>query len=120
MEHRISKRVPGKLGSLLYKRGMPVATGQIRDASKSGLFLATDYAGAQIDETLELEFRFPKRNERHFRKLVARVVRRTDNGLGVKFEGSGNDAFTISYLLNWLQQHYMPSAYFSVLRQKLR
>ncbi|MDO3722199.1 PilZ domain-containing protein [Marinobacter sp. chi1] len=117
MEHRLSKRVPGRLGSLLYKRGMPVATGQIRDASRSGLFLATEYAGADIDETVELEFRFPKRDERSFRRLVARVVRKTDKGLGVEFESAGNDTFTISYLLKWLQQHHLPSAYFSVLRQ---
>lgn len=119
MEHRLSKRIPGRLGSLLYKRGMPVATGQIRDASTKGLFLATEYGGAQVDETVELEFRFPKRNERTFRRLIARVVRKTDKGVGVEFEGDRNDSFTIAYLLHWLQQHHLPNTYFPVLREKV-
>ena len=59
MEHRLSKRIFGKLGLLVYKRGLPVATGQIRDASKRGLFIATDYTDLQLNQTVELEFRFP-------------------------------------------------------------
>ena len=118
MEHRLSKRVQGKLGLLVYKRGMPVATGQIRDASKRGLFIATDYTDVQLNQTVELEFRFPDTQEKRFRRLKAHVVRKSDRGLGVDFEGVENDSFTISSLINWLKSHHMPVNYFPVRRKQ--
>jgi PilZ domain-containing protein len=118
MEHRLSKRVQGKLGLLVYKRGMPVATGQIRDASKRGLFIATDYTDIQLNQTVELEFRFPDAQENRFRRLKAHVVRKSDKGLGVDFEGVENDGFTISALIHWLKRHHMPVNYFTVSRQQ--
>ena len=118
MEHRLSKRVQGKLGLLVYKRGMPVATGQIRDASKRGLFIATDYTDVQLNQTVELEFRFPDQQEKRFRRLKAHVVRKSDRGLGVDFEGVENDSFTISSLVQWPKKHHMPVNYFPVRRQQ--
>lgn len=114
MEHRLSKRVPGKLGLLVYKRGMPVATGQIRDASKQGLFIATDYTDVQLNQTVEIEFQFPERKEGRFRRLKAHVVRKSPKGLGVDFEGVDNDAFTISSLLHSLKLHHRSVEYFPV------
>lgn len=117
MEHRLSKRVLGKLGLLVYKRGLPVATGQIRDASKRGLFIATDYTDVQLNQTVELEFRFPDKKENAFRRIKAHVVRKSDLGLGVDFEGMDNDGFTITALLSWLQKHNHIVSYFPPIRQ---
>ncbi|KAA1171010.1 PilZ domain-containing protein [Marinobacter salinexigens] len=114
MEHRLSKRIPGKLGLLVYKRGMPVATGQIRDASKRGLFIATDYTDIQLNQVLEVEFRFPERDEKNFRRLRAHVVRKSDQGLGLDLEGVDNDHFTVAALMQWLHQHHRPQHYFPV------
>lgn len=41
MEHRLSQRIEGELPILVYKRGMPVATGAIKDASRRGLFIGS-------------------------------------------------------------------------------
>ncbi|AOY87690.1 pilus assembly protein PilZ [Marinobacter salinus] len=112
MEHRLSKRIPAKLELLIYKRGMPVATGQVRDASKRGLFIATGYSNAQLNQTLEIEFRFPDRQGRQFRRLKAHVVRKSDHGLGVDFDGIENDTFTISSLVQWLNKHRLPEAHY--------
>lgn len=117
MEHRLSKRVEGKLGLLIYKRSMPVATGQIRDASRLGLFIATDCNDVQLNQTIEIEFRLPDREENRSRKLKAHVVRKTSNGLGVDFDGIENDDLTIASLIKWLGRHHMPKRYFSVHRQ---
>ncbi|CAN0606376.1 MULTISPECIES: PilZ domain-containing protein [Marinobacter] len=116
MEHRLSKRILGKLGLLVYKRGLPVATGQIRDASKRGLFIATDYTDVQLNQTVELEFRFPDRKENAFRRIKAHVVRKCDNGLGVDFEGMDNDGFTITALLSWLHKHNHIVSHFPPIR----
>ncbi len=117
MEHRLSKRIDGKLGLLVYKRGMPVATGQIRDASKRGFFIATDYTDVQLNQTLELEFCFPDLQEKHFRQLKAHVVRKSENGLGVDFDGVENDGFTISSLIHWLEKHRVSMSNYPVRRQ---
>lgn len=118
MEHRLSQRVQGKLGLLVYRRGMPVATGQIRDASKRGLFIATDYTDVQLNQILELEFRFPEKQEKQFRRLKAHVVRKSDDGIGLDFEGVDNDGFAISALIQWLTRHYRLVGYFPVRRQQ--
>lgn len=117
MEHRLSKRVPGKLGLLIYKRRIPVATGQIKDASKQGLFIATDYDDIQLNQTVEIEFHLPDRQGNRYRKLKAHVVRKADNGLGVNFDGVENDSFTIALLMQWLERHHMQRRHFSVRRQ---
>ncbi len=117
MEYRLSKRITGKLGLLLYKRNMPVATGQIRDASERGLFIATSYTDVQLNQTLELEFRFPDKYENSFLKLRGLVVRKSDQGLGVDFSGVENDGFTISALLSWLQNHHHTVSYFPPIRR---
>lgn len=82
---------------------MPVTTGQICDASKQGLFIATDYTDVQLNQILELEFGFPYKQEIQVRRLKAQVVRKSDNGLGVDFDGVGNDRFIISSFIQWLE-----------------
>ena len=86
------------------KRGMPVATGMIRDASRRGLFIATDYSDVRLNQTIELSFRFPERSVRGHCTLSAHVVRTEDGGLGVDFDGVENDALTISELIACLQE----------------
>lgn len=117
MEHRLSKRTDGKLELLIYKRGMPVAIGQIRDASKRGLFIATDYTDAQLNQTLEIGFRFPDKHENQFRQLKAHVVRKSDDGLGVDFDEIENNDFTVLALIQWLAKHHRSMDYFPVHRQ---
>lgn len=104
MEHRLSQRVEGGLPILVYKRGMPVATGMIRDASRRGLFIATDYSDVRLNQTIELAFRFPERSTKGHCTLSAHVVRTDDGGLGVDFEGVDNDGLTIAELVACLQE----------------
>lgn len=119
MEHRMSERKDGKLGLLVYKRGMPVATGQVRNASKQGLFIATDYTDVELNQTLELEFRFPDKRKEQFHRLKAHVIRKSDDGLGVDFEGmeAENDNFTLSSLIRWLKKQPVSMTSSSIRRQ---
>ncbi|MGC8118915.1 PilZ domain-containing protein [Marinobacter sp. VGCF2001] len=104
MEHRLSQRVEGGLPILVYKRGVPVATGVIRDASRRGLFIDTDYADVRLNQTLELAFRLPGRAEQGHCSLSAHVVRTDNRGLGVDFDGADNDALSISELIATLER----------------
>jgi len=117
MEHRLSKRVKGKLGLLIYKRGMPVAIGQVRDVSSYGLFIATDCSEVELNQTIEIEYRLPDRQQNHQHKLKVHVVRKTPHGVGVEFAGIENDELNIDPLIKWLERHYMPKAYFPLHRQ---
>ncbi|NMT63615.1 PilZ domain-containing protein [Marinobacter orientalis] len=117
MEHRLSKRTNGKLGVLVCKRGMPVATGQIRNASNRGLFIVTDYTDVQLNQALDIEFHFPDKQEKQFRQLKGLVVRKSENGIGIDFDGVENDSFTILSLLEWLKQHHRLTSHFPVRQQ---
>ncbi len=117
MEHRLSKRIPGKLKLLIYRRGIPIATGQICDASKHGLFIATDYLDIQLNQTLEIEFQFPGKPEKRYVRLKAHVVRKIDKGLGLVFGETNGNAFAISSLMNYFDKHQMPVRHFSALKQ---
>ncbi|MFO8140435.1 MAG: PilZ domain-containing protein [Marinobacter sp.] len=103
MEHRLSQRTEGELSILVYKRGIPVAIGQIQDASRSGLFIATDYSDVRLNQTIELAFRYPENQGQSHRVLAAHVVRQSANGLGLDFDGVDNDAITVAELIDWLQ-----------------
>lgn len=116
MEHRLSKRVQGELGLLIYKRGMPVAFGQIKDASLRGLFITTDYDDIQVNQTIEMEFCLPDRQENGFRKLKAQVARKVHSGLGVDFETVENNSVAIVSLVQWLERHHVQRQQLSVRR----
>lgn len=104
MEHRLSKRVEGELPILVYKRGMPVATGKIQDASRRGLFVATEFTNVRLNQTIQLSFRLPDQQLGH-QTLTAQVVRRSTDGLGLDFDGADNDARVIAELMIWLRNH---------------
>lgn len=104
MEHRLSQRIEGQLPILVYKRGMPVGTGKIRDASRRGVFINTDYSDVQLNQTIQLAFRLPEIADGQ-QILNAHVVRRAEGGLGLDFDGADNNAGAIFALILWLNDH---------------
>lgn len=103
MEHRLSQRIEGELPILVYKRGMPVATGKIQDASRRGLFVATDYADIRLNQPIQLAFKLPDQRRDCHRVLKAHVIRRSSGGLGLGFDGTDNEVDVIAELVQWLQ-----------------
>lgn len=55
MDHRQYSRHTTDIATLLYQGGVPVATGRLRDASRGGVFCATDYPGLREHQRLQLE-----------------------------------------------------------------
>jgi|SRR5690554_1554377 len=111
MEHRLSQRIEGELPILVYKRGMPVATGQIQDASRRGLFVATDYTDIRLNQPIQLAFKLPDQHQDCHRVVNAHVIRRSTGGLGLGFDGTDNDARVIAELIQWLQGQSMLAEY---------
>ncbi len=104
MEHRLSQRIEGQLPILVYKRGMPVGTGEIRDASRRGVFVTTDYSDVRLNQAIQLAFRLPELADGQ-QTLNAYVVRRSANGFGLDFDGAENNARAIFALILWLNDH---------------
>jgi hypothetical protein len=79
---------------LIYRRGMPVATGRIRDASKAGLFVVTDFAELREHQPLEFEFRlgFAPAMARH--RISAHVRRCTAEGVALEIDELDHAAST--------------------------
>jgi hypothetical protein len=86
MEHRYSPRINLNMKLLLYKTGMPVAIGRIRNASHGGLYVETDFDEIRAHQALEVEL-LPRASTRidrcRFRTLVARRER---SGCGLEVD----------------------------------
>ena len=104
MEHRLSQRIEGQLPILVYKKGMPVGTGEIKDASRRGVFVTTDYNNVRLNQTIQLGFRLPEITEGH-QTLTAHVVRRSKDGFGLDFDGAENNTRAIFSLIMWLNEN---------------
>ncbi|MBS3803286.1 MAG: PilZ domain-containing protein [Oleiphilaceae bacterium] len=79
--------MPANVKLLVYKRGVPVATGKITDASRSGLFIDTKFDEVQINQMLEVEFGLSGPPECHHQRLEAVVTRKTKDGLALELGG---------------------------------
>ena len=87
MEHRCSERVTTDLKVLIYKLGIPVAIGRLKNGSKLGFFVETDFADINVLHPLDIEVLLqqgPHNLERY--KYTTRVIRKADAGLGLELE----------------------------------
>lgn len=100
MEHRHSTRLDGKLFALVYKRGLPVASGHVTNASQRGLFITTEYDDVALNQPIEVELCYPGRPGR----LKAYVVRKDGKGLAVDFENTDRNLLEIARLLEWVRE----------------
>ncbi|WP_024460194.1 hypothetical protein [Marinimicrobium sp. LS-A18] len=87
MEHRCSRRVSLNINTLIYKHGVPVAMGRIKNGSSHGLYLETDYQNVRELQKLELEVLLGDRVKGNRRCCVAAlVVRKSMTGVGLEME----------------------------------
>jgi PilZ domain len=86
MEHRYSSRVPTDIKMLIYRRGVPVATGRIRNASRVGVFVETDYPELRRYQPLECEFRLVGEMPPTRHRFSAHVSRQANVGVGLEVD----------------------------------
>lgn len=110
MEHRYSKRLDAGLKSLVFKRGIPVATGTIRDVSRGGLFIETDYEDIKAHQILEVEFHLKGYQRPKRMRVKAVVARTTGRGFGLELEETSDDGYdalcALMDALSTQQSHY--------------
>lgn len=94
---------------LLYKTGVPVAIGRIRDVSARGLFVETDFDGFNVHQSLEVELlpRCSTHIDRcRFKTVVARRVR---GGFGLEADENSDSGYNaLSALINNVIAHGGP------------
>lgn len=86
MEHRHHARFTADLQMLIYRRGLPVATGTLRNVSVQGLFVETDYADLHPHQHLECEFRSESSTTGEWHRVGAWVSRRARRGIGLEVD----------------------------------
>lgn len=86
MEHRLHPRVATDVGMLIYNRGVPVATGRIRNASRGGLLIETGYAELREFQSLEVEFCAREERPPLRHRVGAHVLRRVQGGVALEID----------------------------------
>src|SRR5690625_7528724 len=88
VEHRHRHRVPAFLDVLIYQGGVPAAAGTVRNVSRDGLFINTDFDAVGVNQQVDLEFSLPAGGEPQSRRLSA-VVRSVEPRVGTVACGEG-------------------------------
>jgi PilZ domain len=86
LEHRHHVRVPVGCKTLIYRRGVPIATGRIRDASAGGLFIETECSELRMHLRVECELHAGEGCGAIPRRVSVCVVRQSPEGAGVELD----------------------------------
>ena len=108
MERRHHLRVPTDIETLIYRSGLPVATGLIRNVSRCGVLLETECLELHRHQPLQFEFRLSGDGTVTRYRVAAYVLRRTGECVGLEIDdadggsthaiGSLVDAHTVTAL----------------------
>lgn len=88
MEHRYSPRLHADLKVLIYLRSLPVAIGRLRNLSRGGLFIASDYGNIAHNQPVEIEFLGVGSSADAHRRCRAMVAHTAFNGFGLAVDDS--------------------------------
>ncbi len=102
MEHRYHARMDADIPMLIYRCGIPVATGRIRDASRGGIFVDTGYGELRPNQQLEVEFPVSESGDCVMRRVRAHV-RRCEEG-GMALEVDDRDSMVVPSMRALLRQ----------------
>ena len=83
MEHRYSKRISANIQTLIYKHGLPVAIGRVRDMSNHGVFIDCAADDVALHQPLEIEFLFEERRAEQSDRFKCFVARKEARGIGL-------------------------------------
>lgn len=81
MEHRYSKRIVADFHAQIYKTGLPVAVGRVRNMSRHGIFVEWEENNVSVNQLLDVEFVFPEAKQAGRFKCF--VVRKEMNGFAL-------------------------------------
>src|SRR5690625_7391789 len=83
VEHRHRHRGPAFLDVFIYQGGVPAAAGTVRNVSRVGLFINTDFDAVGVNQQVDWEFSLPAGGVQELRRISVVVFRKTDNVFAV-------------------------------------
>jgi hypothetical protein len=83
MEHRYNCRHTVNMKVLIYKGGIPIAVGWLRNVCRQGLFIVSDSKDVSINQPLEIELLGDRANADSHRRCRAMVAHKADDGYGL-------------------------------------
>lgn len=86
MERRHHARVAARIDTLIYHRGLPIATGRIRDASSNGVFIETECGELVCRQRVQCELRVAEDRPGALQCVWGSVIRTTDGGAAIAFD----------------------------------
>lgn len=86
MEHRHHVRIPIGIKTLIYRRGLPIATGRIRNGSRGGLFIETECVEMGLHQRVQCEVPVAEDAGAIGHCVSVRVVRQAPGGAGVELD----------------------------------
>jgi hypothetical protein len=93
MEHRCSARSNANIKILIYRYGIPVAIGRIKNGTRHGLFIESDLSDVKPLQQLGIEilvYRNPQKLQRH--RFDSIVIHTTEHGFGVELDALTEEA----------------------------
>jgi hypothetical protein len=88
MEHRCTERYSSDLKILIYKHNLPVAIGRVKNGSKIGVFIETDFSDFGCEHQLSLMVLASKSSSfkvQHI-EMKALVIHKSDKGFGAALD----------------------------------
>lgn len=88
MEHRCTTRINSELKLLIYKHNLPVAIGRVKNGSRYGVFVETDFMEIECEHQLKLEVLLDKSSGTKFQRIEmeALVIHKTAKGFGAEID----------------------------------
>ena len=88
MEHRCTQRYSGDLQIIIYKHNLPIAIGRIKNGSKVGGFVETDFEDVECEHQLRLEIQSSKQYgvKQPLLRMEAIVIHKAEGGFGVELD----------------------------------
>jgi len=88
MEHRCTTRINSELKLLIYKHNFPVAIGRVKNGSRYGVFVETDFMEIDCEHQLKLEVLLDKNSGTKFQRIEmeALVIHKTGKGFGAEID----------------------------------
>lgn len=88
MEQRAHERISVGMDTLIYRRGLPIATGRIRDASSRGVFIETECSDLAPEQRVQCELRVAEKHPGALQCVWGSVVRIADSGAALSLDRS--------------------------------
>jgi len=99
MEHRYNPRVATNIKLLIYRRGIPIATGFVRNVSRCGLLIETELRNVSVHERLEVELLSRLIPPEQRLRFNTRVAHKAAQGYGLELDELSVAADTLNSLL---------------------